>query len=209
MRTAELTDGMRLGGDPRLAAERALIAACQSGDWSGYGQLVERYRRLVWAAVDAVLDDPSQVEDVVQEVFVRVYEKLHLFGFRSSFSSWLWKLARNHALHQRRKIQRRPWFSLQAKAAGEGPQWQPAGAGSPQADYINAARENVVGTMLRELPEEYRSVLNLYYLGDKTYEDIAALTGLPLNTVRTRLRRAKQRLAEAAQKCGWDFEERQ
>ncbi len=200
---------MQLGGDPRLAAERSLIQACQQGDWSQYGLLVERYRRLVWAAVDASLDDPSHVEDTVQEVFVRVYEKLHLFAFRSSFSSWLWRLARNHALHVRRKNSRRPWLSLQARAGDDTPRYEPAGTGSPQAEYTGAAQQEAVTRMLRELPEEYRSVLNLYYLGEHTYEDIAELTGMPLNTVRTRLRRAKQRLAEAARNSGWDFEERQ
>jgi RNA polymerase sigma-70 factor (ECF subfamily) len=204
---AELTGGALLGGDPRLAAERELILACQRGDWSQYGRIVERYRRLVWAAVDGAVDDPGQVEDVVQEVFIRVYEKLHLFGFRSSFSSWLWRLARNHALQQRRKQVRRPrWLSLSG-SKDERPQHEPAALGSPQADMLEEQREAAVSRMLRELPEEYRSVLNLYYLGEHTYESIAELTGIPLNTVRTRLRRAKQRLAELARNAGWDYEE--
>jgi len=143
----------------------------------------------------------------VQEVFIRVYEKLHLFGFRSSFSSWLWRLARNHALQLRRKRMRRPgWISLAAEGAGER---QKSGAVTPQTDYNNAARELAVTRMLRELPEEYRSVLNLYYMGEHTYEDIAAVTGLPLNTVRTRLRRARMRLSELARQRGWDYEEEQ
>jgi RNA polymerase sigma-70 factor (ECF subfamily) len=206
MQTIGITEATRPGGDPRLAAERAVILACQGGDWSQYGQLVERYRRLVWAAVDAALDDASLVEDTVQEVFVRVYEKLHLFGFRSSFSSWLWRLARNHALHVRRGQSRRGWFSLQQPS---GEQRELAVDTNPQHDYTAAARETAVTRMLRALPEEYRSVLNLYYLGEHTYEDIAALTGTPLNTVRTRIRRAKQRLTETARAQGWDFEERQ
>ena len=198
------TAGMELGGNSWLAAERALIQRCQQGDWSQYGQLVERYRRLVWAAVDAAIDDPGQVEDVVQEVFVRVYEKLHLFGFRSSFSSWLWRLARNHALHVRRKAQRRPtWFSLYHE---DGSQRELRGAGSPETEYAAEQREAAVGDLLHALPEEYRSVLNLYYMGEHTYEDIAALTGMPLNTVRTRLRRARQRLSELARGNGWDME---
>ena len=198
------TAGMELGADPRLSAERALIQRCQRGDWSEYGHLVERYRRLVWAAVDAVLDDSAQVEDAVQEVFIRVYEKLHLFGFRSSFSSWLWRLARNHALQVRRKSSRRPgWLSLHHE---DGSQRELRGAASPEDGYASELRAEAVGDLLRGLPEEYRSVLNLYYMGEHTYEDIAALTEMPLNTVRTRLRRAKQRLAELARAKGWDME---
>jgi RNA polymerase sigma-70 factor, ECF subfamily len=195
---------VELGGNSQPAAERALILRCQRGDWSQYGQLVERYRRLVWAAVDAVCDDPGQVEDVVQEVFVRVYEKLHLFGFRSSFASWLWRLARNHALQVRRKALRRPgWLSLQHS---DGSARELRGEPSPESGYLTEQRAAAVGDLLHELPEEYRSVLNLYYLGDHTYEDIADCTGLPLNTVRTRLRRAKQRLGELARAKGWEME---
>lgn len=195
---------LELGADPQLSAERALIQRCQGGDWSQYGQLVERYRRLVWAAVDAAIDDPGQVEDVVQEVFIRVYEKLHLFGFRSSFSSWLWRLARNHALQVRRRRARRPgWLSLHHS---DGSQRELRGDASPEAGYVGELREEAALDLLRELPEEYRSVLNLYYMGEHTYEDIAKLTEMPLNTVRTRLRRAKQRLAELARAKGWDME---
>jgi RNA polymerase sigma-70 factor (ECF subfamily) len=198
------TVGLELGADPRLSSEGALIQRCQDGDWSHYGLLVERYRRLVWAAVDAAIDDPGQVEDVVQEVFIRVYEKLHLFGFRSSFSSWLWRLSRNHALQVRRRSARRPgWLSLYHN---NGSQRELRGTASPEAGYANELREEAVTGLLRALPEEYRSVLNLYYMGEHTYEDIAALTEMPLNTVRTRLRRAKQRLAELARAKGWDME---
>jgi RNA polymerase sigma factor (sigma-70 family) len=205
-----------LGSDPQLAREREVLQQCRRGDWSQYGWLVERYRRLVWAAVDAVCDDPAGVEDLVQEVFMRVYEKLGTYRGESGFSSWLWRLARNHALGQRRRMLRRPrWVSLELRSGNSGTRAgysvrdesdlrTSAALSSPDAQYVDAARDAAVRSMLARLPSDYREVLNLYYLGDYTYEDIAAATGLPLNTVRTRLRRARLRLADMARAASWD-----
>ena len=88
--------------------EDNILQRCRSGDWSEFGWIVQRYQRLVWSAVDGVVDDKEAVPDLIQETFIRVYEKLHTFKYKSSFSSWLFRLARNHALSYSRRIQRRP-----------------------------------------------------------------------------------------------------
>jgi len=205
-----------------LSAERetAIVQACQSGDWSAYGVLVERYRRLAWAAVDAVLPGSPQVEDIVQEAFVRVYEKLYTFRYRSSFSSWLYMLARNQALMHRR-MQRRRHASLSfedlsqrrrsdgASVAAAEPALSLAESDgraygqSPLGGIEQASRQSALAGMLAELPQEQREALNLFYLGDMSYEQIAQTLNLPLNTVRSRLHRGRERLQELARGRGW------
>jgi RNA polymerase sigma-70 factor (ECF subfamily) len=199
--------------DQPLDPEQAVLRRCLAGDWTQYGWLVERYRRLVWAAVDAVVDDPASVPDVVQEVFIRVYEKLDTFRFRCSFSSWLWRLSRNYALSWRRNRLRRPqWSSLDA------PRYPAAGADSPalfesradatiaapDAAYYEDARERALSLRFRQLPPHYREVMNLYYLSEMPYEQIAGTLNLPLNTVRTHLRRGRLKLAELLEQDGWN-----
>ena len=77
-------------------------------------------------------------------------------------------------------------------------------SGGPAEAYLDSARGTALRTLLAELPEQYHEPLALYYFNDMNYEQISQALGLPLNTVRTHLRRARLRLLELAQQQGWD-----
>jgi len=188
-----------------VGEEQRIIARCRAGDWSEYGWIVNRYRRLVWAAVDSVTGDDAAAQDLVQEAFIRVYEKLYTFRGDSQFSSWLYRLARNHALSHVRKMNRRPHLdSLDAQPARQHePYSRLPDNRRPDTEYETDARQRELARMLGELPVEYREVIDLYYAGELSYQEIADILRLPLNTVKTRLRRARQRIAAAAQASGW------
>jgi len=187
-----------------LDREQQILACCRNGDWSDYGILVDRYRRLVWSAVDSVLAGESVVADVVQEVFIRTYEKLHTYRGDSAFSSWLYRLARNHAIGHLRRISRRPRsVSLDDSDGGPDLHARLAGSSGPDTGYADQAREQALGYLLAKLPLEYREAVSLYYLGDYTYDGIAEILSVPLNTVKTRIRRGKQRLVDMARETGW------
>jgi RNA polymerase sigma-70 factor (ECF subfamily) len=187
-----------------VAHEREILACCRAGDWSDYGQIVTRYRRLAWAAADAVLSGDAGIDDVVQEAFIRVYEKLHTFRGESSFSSWLYRLARNQAISHLRKVTRRPrQSSLDDTEGGRALAERLADGDRPDAGYSEEARRQVLNMMVKRLPREYREVVNLYYTSELSYEDIASVLRLPLNTVKTRLRRARLRLSQSAREAGW------
>jgi RNA polymerase sigma-70 factor (ECF subfamily) len=190
---------------PGLApdSEAAILRRCRAGDWSDYGQLVERYQRLVWAAVDAVAPDKSAVPDLVQESFVRAFEKLHLYESRSSFSSWLYRLARNIALSAGRSAARRPVQLMGEPRELELGAPPPRRMDGPAEAYLDSARGRALRALLAELPEQYHEPLALYYFHDLSYGQIAQALGLPLNTVRTHLRRARLRLLELARGQGW------
>lgn len=185
--------------------EQQILAACRAGDWSEYGVLVKRYRRLVWAAVDAIVADETAAADVVQEAFIRAYEKLHTFRGQSRFSSWLYRVARNQALSHVRRLRRRPPpASLDDGQDGERDLYQKtAGDAGPDLGYEQVARARAVDQMLAALPASYRELVNLHYLGEFSYQDIADTLGMPINTVKTKLRRARLRLQEQARRLGW------
>ena len=185
--------------------ETAILKRCLAGDWSEYALVVERYQRLVWAAVDAVVAEPCDVPDLVQETFIKAFEKLHTFGFRSSFSSWLYRVARNLALNHLRKHARRPKASsleLDDNAGRNADESLGAG-GRPEANLWQAEQERELERLIRQLPEHYREVINLYYLQELSYEEIAEHVGRPLNTIRTHLRRAREQLKEMGTAAGW------
>jgi RNA polymerase sigma-70 factor (ECF subfamily) len=186
------------------AHEREILTRCRAGDWSDFGLIVARYRRLAWAAADAVLSGEAGIDDVVQEAFIRVYEKLHTYRGESSFSSWLYRLARNQAISHLRKVARRPrQSSLDDTESGRAMAERLADGDRPDAGYHNEARRQVLNMMVGRLPREYRDVVNLYYTSELSYEDIAKVLRLPLNTVKTRLRRARLRLSQSAREAGW------
>jgi RNA polymerase sigma-70 factor (ECF subfamily) len=185
--------------------EAIILQRCRSGDWSEFGWIIQRYQRLVWSAVDGVTDDKEAVPDLIQEAFIRVYEKLHTFKYKSSFSSWLFRLARNHALSYLRRIQRRPRVAsidehprMTIERNTAGPPDCP-----PEEQYLNEAQYLALEEMLVRLPEKQRMAINLHYSGEYTYEEISRILGAPLNTVRTWLRRGREQLLRMAAEGGW------
>jgi RNA polymerase sigma-70 factor (ECF subfamily) len=184
------------------AREAEVLAQCRSGDWRAYGELVERYQRLVRAAVDCGQGE-HELADLVQESFIRAFEKLHLYRGQGSFSSWLYRLARNLALNRRRAMARRPWAALEAAGIGVAQ----ASDSQPASAYLRSERPRVLRRLVAELPPQQHEPLARHYFLGQSYEQIAAELGLPLNTVRTHIHRAKQRLQDGARRAGWTLGE--
>lgn len=186
-------------------SDEAIIRRCQAGDWSDYDKLVERHRRIVWAAIDAVIDNKSLIPDLVQESFIRAYRKMGTYQFKSSFSSWIFRLARNHAIsYLRSKAAKLRATSIDDDSDDSLPISQRlAGGTEPAEEYEQQELRRNLDMILAQLPEHYRAVLNLYYLQEHSYEEIAQIQDIPLNTVRTHLRRARQKLMELTGQGGW------
>ena len=186
-------------------SDEAIIRRCQAGDWSDYDRLVERHRRIVWAAIDAVIDNKSLIPDLVQESFIRAYRKMGTYQFKSSFSSWIFRLARNHAIsYLRSKAAKMRTTSIDDDSDDSLPiSRRLAGGTEPAEEYERQELRRNLDMILAQLPEHYRAVLNLYYLQEHSYEEIAQIQDIPLNTVRTHLRRARQKLMELTGQGGW------
>ena len=186
-------------------SDDAIIRRCQAGDWSDYDRLVERHRRIVWAAIDVVIDNKSLIPDLVQESFIRAYRKMDTYQFKSSFSSWIFRLARNHAIsYLRSKAAKLKSTSIDDDSDDSTPISQRiAGGSEPAEEYERMDMRRSLDQILSKLTEHYRAVLNLYYIQEHSYEEIAQIQDIPLNTVRTHLRRARQKLMELTGQGGW------
>jgi RNA polymerase sigma-70 factor (ECF subfamily) len=157
------------------------------GDGRAFATLVERHTRLVYAAVRAVTGDGDDVDDIVQEAFIRIYRNLGSFGGRSALSTWIYSVARNHAINT---VSRRRPETVPLDAAA------PLASDDPGPHEELERREALarIEQTLACLDGRYREVVELRYLAGRRYDEIAELLGVPMGTVKTLLHRARSRM---------------
>jgi RNA polymerase sigma-70 factor (ECF subfamily) len=191
MLTRDITlRGFKRTVDP-AAEELALCRRIAGGERQLFGQLIDQYSGLVAGAISAQGVDAADIDDLAQQAFVNVFKGLHGFRGDARLSSWIYRIAMNVArAHLKRRAERPQPESVElAMESGQQPADTRAGAASEWTGQV-ALRQ----AMLR-LPEVQRTALALFYFEELSYEEIAQALRLNLNTVRTHIRRGKQRLA--------------
>lgn len=172
----------------------ALVARILAGDTTVFVLLVERYKRPVYALAYRLLGNATDAEDAAQETFARAYTRLTSYQVGSRFGSWLLAITSHWCIDS---LRRRRALSLDAAAEGHGDFGTPART-EEQPEILALRRElqREVRAWIADLPETYRSVLELRYWHDLSYLEISKTTGLPVSTIRMRLFRARQLLGE-------------
>jgi len=172
------------------AADRDLVNRCRGGDGdAAFRELVDQYKGMVFAVISRTVSDRSLVEDLAQDVFVRVHRGLRSFRGDARLSTWMCRIAINVCADARQRAPRE--VSLDAAPAGAPP--------PPAAIVVDPAfaglelRDRVAKAMAR-LSDRSRLVLTLHYFAGRGYEEIAEALDVPLGTVKTQLHRAKQEL---------------
>ena len=133
-----------------------------------------------------IVINKSDAEDATQMALISIVRALPSFDGRSKFSTWIYRIATNAALDEVRRIQRRP-LPTDKESVYDSPTGDQTGAVDAQMD---------VSAALAQLPEEYRTAVVLRHVADLDYEEIAAIQGVPVGTVRSRLARGRAQLAE-------------
>lgn len=164
--------------------ERELVARCQRGDDSAFAELVDRFKNLVYAMIYRMMSDRTQVEDLAQEVFLKVHRGLPYFRGEARLSTWIYRIVANVCVQARSG--RRPMTSSRDVA-------EPASADGSFADL--ELRDRIEKAMAK-LPENYRFLIAAHYLKGVQYEALAESLSIPLGTVKTHLFRAKRQLRE-------------
>ncbi|MDQ2871674.1 MAG: RNA polymerase sigma factor [Candidatus Eremiobacteraeota bacterium] len=162
-----------------------LVGATLKGDTEAFGTLVERYDRAVYHLAFRTLRDPEEARDATQEAFFKAYRSLRTFKPGAKFSTWIFAIV-YHACCDR--LARRKRYSNE-----ELPE-RADGAPTPEQSAIAADEARRLRAAIDALPEKYRTVITLYHLQGKQYEEIATVLGLPIGTVKTHLFRAKEQL---------------
>jgi len=175
------------------------IQRAKHGDAEAFGLLVQRYERRVFSLVHHVLNRREEVEDLAQEIFVKAFLGVRGYDGRSSFATWLSRVAINHCYdHLRRQRTSRLLYFSQMNQEGE--RALEAKAESPPQEGINVeertALRDLAGKLLSRAPAEDRILLGLKELEDLSVEEIGELLGLKESTVKVRLHRARKRMLE-------------
>ena len=184
-----------------------LVRRAQAGDEAAFGELVDRNRRAVYRAAYAALGSPDDAEDVAQETFVTVFQKLHGFRGEASFKTWLLSIAWRKALDRRRSLSR--WLRMTVghdRGAAELPDLVdrlPATDDSPEDELAASQLRRAVTRMIGTLPRKLRDALLLAGSGDYTYEEIARMLGVPVGTVKWRVSEARRVLKKKLAAMGY------
>jgi RNA polymerase sigma-70 factor (ECF subfamily) len=174
-----------------------LVLNAQNGDREAFGELVRRHHPNILRLCRALLQSDAQGDDAAQGAFIKVFHGLSGFHGDAAFSSWLRRIAYNHCLELLRKRQRERSESLEGLADKMGDAWQALGGTEP-SPHAAAERRELTEFLLADLQPEWRLVLTLRELEGYNYEEISAKTGWSLDSVKARLRRARQALVEKA-----------
>lgn len=172
-------------------SERKLVERAISGSERAFRRIVENHTPVVYSVVRAILGNHPMVEDVVQEVFILVYTKLDTFRGDSKLSSWIYRIARNKTLDALHEVNNLSYSDLN--------NYDIAYQGySPAREYEIERLRVYLDQLISGLPYNHRMVIELRYLADKSYSEIADIMNIPVGTVKTYLFRAKKSLARKA-----------
>ena len=179
--------------------DQQLVARAQRGDKQAFGLLVEKYQRKLARLLARFVRDPAEVEDVTQEAFIKAYRALPAFRGESAFYTWLYRIGINTAKNYLMAMGRRAPTSTEveaeeAEAFEEGDQLRDIN--TPESLLLSKEIGATVNATIEELPEELRTAIQLRELEGMSYEDIARIMDCPIGTVRSRIFRAREAIAE-------------
>jgi RNA polymerase sigma-70 factor, ECF subfamily len=196
----------RVSGDSH-AVDLELVRRAQAGDDQAFGQLVERNRRAVYRAAYAALGSPDDADDVAQETFVTVYQKLQGFRGEASFKTWLLAIAWRKALDRRRSVTR--WFRMTVTHTGADNDMEdvidrlPARERSQEDALAAGDMQRTLRRLIRTLPGKLRDALLLAGSEDYSYEQIGQMLGIPVGTVKWRVSEARRVLKKKLEAMGY------
>jgi len=168
-----------------------LVELVLAGEQNAFEVLVERYKDAVQNLAYRMLGNPTEAEDVTQEVFVRAYTQLATYKPAHKFSTWLLSIASHLAIDQ---LRRRRFLALPLEDVPFLEWMADLGIG-PEQSALQGEQQDEIQTYLQRLPSKYRAVIVLRYWYDLSYEEISTALNLTPALVKARLHRARELLA--------------
>jgi RNA polymerase sigma-70 factor (ECF subfamily) len=179
--------------------DRQLVERAQRGDKRAFELLVEKYQRKLARLLSRFIRDPAEVEDVTQEAFIKAYRALPAFRGDSAFYTWLYRIGINTAKNYLMAMGRRAPTSTEVEAEEaegfeEGEHLRDIN--TPESVLLSNEIAETVNSTIEQLPEELRTAIQLREIEGMSYEDIAQVMNCPIGTVRSRIFRAREAIAE-------------
>jgi RNA polymerase sigma-70 factor, ECF subfamily len=196
-----LLDGLDLNDENSVMAvptdepDERLMLRVREGDREAFNELMDRYARPVMNVIYRYLEDYDAAQDLMQETFLRVYKARERYEVRSKFSTWLFQIAINLCLNERRSRSYRSHDSLEAMADHQR-QVKDSRILHPGLDSHRRELAERVQAAVRALPETERAMVILAKWEEKSYEEIGEIMNCSVDAVKSRLYRAKKMLRE-------------
>jgi RNA polymerase sigma-70 factor (ECF subfamily) len=180
---------------PREAAvdDSELVSRSLAGDSGAFGELVERYQRVLFQLAYRMLRNREEARDATQVAFVRAWQHLGQFDRSRRFFSWIYRIQINEALNRRARYRQQDELDANLSDGGE----------DPQTRHEREVLQAIVADAMIELNQESRDVLVLRHWLNMSYEEIAEHVHVPPKTVKSRLFTARQKLAEILKRRGY------
>ena len=169
------------------AHERELVERCRQDDEGAFQELVDRHKNLVFAMIARTVQDRSRVEDLAQDVFLRVHRGLPYFRGEARLSTWIYRIVANVCTQERARGTAPVSLDDERIDAAV----RPSG---PDRQFSDLELRDRLEKAIARLPDNQRLLIAGHYLQGVQYEDLAETFRLPLGTVKTQLHRAKRRL---------------
>ncbi len=173
-----------------MTDDATLVSLVRKGNAVAFRQLVQLHERLVFHMVHRIVNHPEDCEDICQEVFMRVFQKIHLFNFQSKLSTWIATIAYRTALNHTRKENKHQIAPLEDAIP------VPSQEQSALELLDKKTTYRFIHEQIAELPIHYRTILTLYHLEEMSLQEIQETTDMPLGTVKNYLFRARKLLKE-------------
>ncbi len=178
------------------AEDVRLMQLVAGGDTAAFEQLVERHQALVAGTVARMLGSNSDVEDIAQQVFIRVWKSASRYVARAKFTTWLLKITRNLVFNEMRRAKRHPHLPVQIDPEAEEIPLKDEATATPDATLLQSELEEAIEQAITLLPETQRMALVLRRYEELSYEEIAEVLDLSVPAVKSLLFRGRTELRE-------------
>ena len=168
-----------------------LVKRCQNRDMQAMEEIVRQYENQVYNIAYGMLGSPEDAQDITQDVFVSVWEKIGQFRFRSKFSTWLYRIAKNMSLNEK---SRRTSRKTDVVEIDDSQAWVPVDHQTPEDEILASEQQQILHKALGQLKESYRTILVLREMEELSYEDLSAVLGCSIGRVKSRLYEARMQL---------------
>ena len=183
-----------VGGLDEDAEDVRLMQLVSGGDTSAFEELIERHQSLVAGTVARMLGSNSDVEDIAQQVFIRVWKSARRYVPRAKFTTWLLKITRNLVFNELRRSKRHAHIPLQSEPGAEEIPLKDETNSAPDASLLETELQRAIDEAIMQLPESQRMALVLRRYEQLSYEQIAEVLDLSVPAVKSVLFRARTEL---------------
>ena len=193
--------------DPHYATgvtDEELALSVQQGDKEKFGFLMERYEKKLFRYGRKFLSNQDNVEDVVQEIFIKTYQSIQSFDTRQRFSPWIYRIAHNMFVNALKKHSRNPLSFIDFDTLIAHPVYEETSLTDNERKEVRT----MIDKGLDKLSQTYKEILILYYLEELSYKEIADIIRIPIGTVGIRLKRARDALKKVYKELNVHYEEK-